>query len=428
MWFFLAVVLLFGALGLLRHWSGIWRGKTPHSVPIVFLNARMAVRPTVLRHAVPDGYRLASLYFGVGLIDRTGTLDHGFPYEILDPIPEPLPVDDSLARLCEQRAQSIVERANRENRDVKLTWSGGIDSTAACVALLKQSDLGRLDARRFPILYSKDSISEYRQFFRVHIRKGKRRKKIKKIADACIGNGILVTGEHGDQLFGSAKALDIPFEDLEAPWEDSFPRVLRYRLASARRVDTMIRYLEPQFRAAPIPLPSLFELLWWMNFSMKWQTVSLRIPSTTSKGTTFQKTADLTEHFFRTETFQRWAMTNPDKRIRMGDWSSYKWPLKDYIRDFTGDDIYWREKEKVPSLQNLTTRDRKGRAFAIDLSGAFLMQRADYSLKADKDEDGAGSGVEFSFEREQTLSEEQPQRTMPEKEEPLWDAIEGEGE
>lgn len=133
MWWFIALLIAVPiACWVYLKWASPWRERTPHPISLQFLDARMAVRPTVLGHTVPDGYRLACLYFGAGLIDRTGTLDHGFPYKVIDPIPEAVAMEHDISSVCDQRATEIVTRARLEEKPIQLAWSGGIDSTEAC--------------------------------------------------------------------------------------------------------------------------------------------------------------------------------------------------------------------------------------------------------------------------------------------------------
>ncbi|MEL6980104.1 MAG: hypothetical protein AAGM38_15665, partial [Pseudomonadota bacterium] len=255
----------------------------------------MAVRPTVLGHPTPEGYRLACLYFGVGLLDRTGVLDHGFAHQTLDPIPKSAADPGPIAALCAARAQTLAEEARRSDKTLRLLWSGGIDSTAAATALLRAL---RDEPERLEFVYTAASIREYRRFHRRFIRAHPRHRRINSIHQAFEGDALLVTGEHGDQLFGSAKAMDLPFAALGAPWESAFPDVLRRAFGSPERAEAALRYLEPQFAAAPIPLTTLFDLLWWMNFSLKWQAVSQRIAANAPRNR-YQEIDARMRHFFR---------------------------------------------------------------------------------------------------------------------------------
>ncbi len=412
---FAAAVFLGIFLDYLRTY---WNGLRAERRPLVYLDARMGVRPTILKNTVPDGYRLTCLFFRSGLIDRTQTLDHGFQYTVLDPIPSPVRTVDDIGRLVERRARDIVSDAQRYNRPIHLLWSGGIDSTAAAVALIKHLTATG-DLKRLTVYYTPASRREYKLFFHRFIKGKVARRKVSEVAPAFEKNSLVVTGEMGDQLFGSATALDLPFELLNAPWQTAFPQVLAIKLASRQRADIVVDYLAPQLAAAPVPLPSLYEALWWLNFSMKWQIVGLRMIAHAKAGS-FSTLRPRVAHFFDTPDFQRWAMASPDKRIIGDRWTTYKWPLRDLIRDFTGDDDYHATKRKEPSLKGMLRRPVKRSAVAVLAAGDVYYQHRDESLKKPLNSETAGPGdndSEFgvSFEFSET------------REAPLWDDL-GDGE
>lgn len=168
-------------------------------------------------------------------------------------------------------------------------------------------------------------------------------------------------------------------EVLDESWETAFPKILKIQLATDERAEKAFSYLKPQFAACPIPLNTLFDLLWWMNFSMKWQAVSLRMPMALKQydAKVFEP---LTHHFFRTKEFQLWSLANPDKRIR-DTWDSYKWPLKAYIRDFTGDEDYYEDKEKVPSLNGMLRTGQGKGSLVVDREYEQMFQLFDDSLR-----------------------------------------------
>ena len=388
------------AVTFLSYWrerSLLWREKTPHRVPLIFLEPRMGIRPTILGHKAPEAYRLACLFFGTGLIDRTETLDQGFPYAVIDTIPDLVTSTPDMASLCDARANELVQLARSSGIPIRLFWSGGIDSTAACIALLKAV---KREPERLQIVYSKESVTEYDYFFRRFVKPHRYKKKINEVSDALHKNYILSSGEHGDQLFGSIKALTIPFQLLNKDWQTTFPEVLNAQFASPGRTDAVLAYLEPQFQRCPIPLNTLFDLLWWMNFSLKWQAVHLRMLSPLTPEN-FRLLRPNLHHFFRTTAFQQWTLANPKQRIK-NNWASYKWPLKEYIRDFTQDSDYYEEKEKEPSLKEILSRGKRRFASAIDEQQNCFHERREASLREQGSSD-AGFFIEFSMERETPL-------------------------
>jgi len=318
---------------------------------VLFLNSHRAKSGILNGHRLPEGYILACKFFDCGGIDRTGTLDQGFRYEVLDPIPATAGKPRSFAEICDAVAADIVDRARAEDRPIRILWSGGIDSTLALVALLKA--LPEQEHHRLIPLLNMISIDEYPLFFRRYIlRKLPFQQCVPPITTHFGKRELLVTGEHGDQLFGSDKLLPLIGNGLsQEPWEDVLPLHLFRKFGVTKKVDFLIDYLHPQIAAAPQPIISTFELFWWLNFSFKWQQVSLRLPVFTFRPDV-EGVFNRTHHFFRDPRFQQWSIRNhPDRACtRLTD---YKLVAKEYIHAFTQDEEYLNNKTKEPSLKNV---------------------------------------------------------------------------
>lgn len=306
--------------------------------------------------------------FTLPLFDRTKRIDPGFAYDIITPIPER---DESFnmtwAECMDARARQLLDRAKREDRKIDVYWSGGIDSTGALIALLRQAD--ESERKRIRVLFTGDSLREYPGFYETHIKN--------QLENACLTisvtkslnfDNIIVTGELGDQVFGSIlavkfvpgsgdelKAHELPqgfspdFGNLLMPWEPMIEAML-LQMANGDRsmAHRVFNLLKEQSKAAPVQIETTFDLLWWINFSLKWQDVQLRF--FVELGVTPEQAGRVC-HFFDDDLFQQWSMNNHDKKIR-DTWLSYKWPAKDYIFEFTGDIDYRDNKEKIGSLRS----------------------------------------------------------------------------
>ena len=118
--------------------------------PLLYATSVMAVRSSVLGHPVPLSYRLASLYLGCASIDRGGLTPDELVFDVLDPLPtiefdggvEDASPEERLHEYCHARAVAIVVRARREQRAIRILWSGGIDSPAASCSLLCAAEPG----------------------------------------------------------------------------------------------------------------------------------------------------------------------------------------------------------------------------------------------------------------------------------------------
>ncbi len=86
-----------------------------------------------------------------------------------------------------------------------------------------------------------------------------------------------------------------------------------------------------------------------MNFSLKWQHVSLRMIY--SMENVHLSLDENIIHFFSAKNFQNWSISNHERKIK-SSWKSYKYIAKEYIFDFHKDENYLFNKEKEQSLKD----------------------------------------------------------------------------
>jgi hypothetical protein len=182
-------------------------------------------------------------------------------------------------------------------------------------------------------------------------------------------NVLNVTGEHGDQLFGSQ--LLRPYVQRgfgHAKYEDVLDAIMVERLGNPLSALRVRRYLQPVVEAAPVPIRTVFDYLWWLNYALKWQSVTLRLA--VSRGDQTYPVYRSLRHFFRDVRFQRWALANTPGRTP-SDWPRYKDVAKRYILEFTGDVNYFTHKEKQDSLRNVLLEPE-------DLKNYLVFMREDF--------------------------------------------------
>jgi hypothetical protein len=327
--------------------------------PVLFLNRHAATRGWLLNRPLRRDYITACRWFHSGLIDRTKTLDIGVPYWSLDPIPRIREVG-TFSEIADATGEDILRESMARNRNIQVLWSGGIDSTVALISLSKAAFNCALRTR-IQVVCSAHSIQEYPEFFHRHI-SGRFSCLVttQPIGMVLDDSKLIVTGEHGDQLFGSVKLKNLVENGLALrPHRSSMAELLVADCGSAEAAERMLRYLEPQIEAAPVSIDTVFDYFWWVNFSLKWQHVALRLA--VFRSTRVWPTYFALRHFFRGKAFQRWALTNSKLR-KLREWSLYKSPAKAFIFAFTGDKAYYKSKAKEPSLQNvLVDRGQRGR-------------------------------------------------------------------
>lgn len=317
---------------------------------IKFLPLNEILNNRRLRKKLRPEYIEACRFFSAPLIDRTKTLDAGIEFEVIDRLKDFSPTEKSFSEICGERAKFICEKSLAESRKIQILWSGGIDSTLALVSIIKELEK-REDLELMEVLLSKESIAEYPTFFRDVIEK-----KMNYILfdppiyDYLDAEKIIVTGEHGDQLFGSDKAQHFVITNQAfRPFEEILPIVIARKLGSAKTVDSIITFLAPQIEKSPVKIETLFDFLWWMNFSLKWQHVSLRMfYEDGSEKFSLDKNFI---HFFSAKDFQNWSISNHESKIKR-TWKSYKYVAKECIFDFHKDENYLLNKEKEQSLKD----------------------------------------------------------------------------
>lgn len=293
-------------------------------------------------------YLKSCLFFGATLIDRTSTLDSGIDFSILDQIPQILNTQKTFTQVCNERACEII---NSTKGKIKVLWSGGIDSTVALISLIKE--LRHLDKiNRLTILLSKESIIEYPDFFNDIIDNKLSYEMIKTtIFDHIQPSETIITGEHGDQLFGSDK-LKYPIitGDAFSPYEDILEFIISRKLGTDKFTNQIIDFIDPVIKEAPFEIISLYDYMWWLNFSLKWQTVSMRLIYGLER--THNDLENNVFHFFKSNSFQIWSLQNHSSKIKTA-WNSYKYIAKEFIYEFHKDKFYLEKKEKEQSLKEV---------------------------------------------------------------------------
>jgi hypothetical protein len=286
-----------------------------------------------------------------GIIDRTRTLDQGFDYAVLDPLPPLVNSAPTFAELCDTTGTELLATAAQDHRKIAILWSGGIDSTAALIALMKAAERQR-QGHLLRILLTRKSVEEYPRFYVRYVKDRYQQVPVTPpIADFLDPKCLNVTGEHGDQLFGSQLLAPYVQEGIAyRRYDVMLPEVVFDVFGNVRKSDRLLRYIEPVIESAPVRIRSLFDCLWWLNFSLKWQHVTLRLAALRKEqsGSVYLSL----RHFFRSERFQQWSFAHHPTR-GVTAWPRYKDAAKQYIRAFTGDEEYYLHKQKEPSLGNV---------------------------------------------------------------------------
>jgi hypothetical protein len=321
-------------------------------------------KPTVAVHRKDvslDGLRTFEHFFNmfnwsVFPVDRTGTIRFPVRTTSLFPLPAIVPFSKSYEEICNARASELLQRMSALGCRMHVFWSGGIDSTLVLVSLLKNATAEQKEF--ITVLLSEESLAENPEFYKRHIRGILKTDSSMLLPYVIGGKDIVVNGEHNDQVFGSgAIGRMIQSAGIDIVHQ-SYSRDLFFRLFNAHTHDVPVTNLyldlfERLKAAAPVPVTTNFDYLWWINFALKWQTVYSRTLSFVSARNRECVTPEYLRTyyapFYNTEDFQLWSMTNPDKKMK-DTWKTYKWPCKDIIYAFDGNKEYRDNKTKRNSL------------------------------------------------------------------------------
>eukprot|EP00968_Pinguiococcus_pyrenoidosus_P013001 scaffold1166_cov261-Pinguiococcus_pyrenoidosus.AAC.30 len=272
--------------------------------------------------------------------------------------------ETSLFDLIEQRAAKIFDMASAlpsAERRIDLLWSGGIDSTTALAAFLHFPETSfRQRGVRVRLFYNASSIAEFPvlgNWLRGNCGPGRRVPHFElyripddsPIADNIdLTSGITVTGEYGDQLqhavltarpptkqiFGSilmagafkkepsfifkgtkANRRRLIGSELQDPWREGVrERLQEMNILREDRIDALMALLVKQASQCPFDIRTKFDWLWWINFSMKYQYVGLRLLNRVQDLS--RAKADRLVHFFGGDEFQLWALSERNHQFK----------------------------------------------------------------------------------------------------------------
>lgn len=253
---------------------------------------------------------------------------------------------------CLRRARELL---SLDKPSYFFSYSGGIDSTTMLVSLLRT--WSKADLARVTIRMTNHSLYENPAFFNSFVAKGpwKLESAMRDPSQMLVEeDGLLVTGDMGDQLFGSSVLIQpvaiLGDGILSEPYQQGVPKVIGAMGYDVKAGWEVLAHFEPCLSECPTPVRTTAEYLWWFEFSQKWQNVKYKF----LESVTWDKRATYgthVRHFFDTEAFQIWSLHHPDEKIR-DDWASYKYPAKNFIYDFFKDPSQ-TALAKIESLEKL---------------------------------------------------------------------------
>lgn len=309
--------------------------------------------------------------------DRSGKISTPINTRTLDTCQLPI-YDDGFskdyAEICQLRSRKLLDHVIETDQKLTVLYSGGIDSTTILVSLLMTATQDELN-KHVLILLSDRSIKENPNFYSRYIIRHFNCASSYNFSRYLGAPGhMLINGEGNDQLFGSA-ILYIYGDHFgnkifsQSITTDLMIELIDFRLNHIEKSTALTSVLEKLFIDTPVSLPTVFHRFWWINFTLKWQCVYLRLLAwSQSRYRSNIKPGYNYSTFFHDDNFQLWSMKNSDDLIP-SSWKDYKWHSKKMIYDFNGDQDYYFNKTKLGSLSSLC--DLKKPLAAIDSNMFF---------------------------------------------------------
>lgn len=267
---------------------------------------------------------------------------------------------DTIENIILNRAEKIWNIG----KPIKIFWSGGIDSTAALIALI------RTNTEWYKSLQVITTKNEY-PFFASNFLESKNvlfdlsNDKVKIVDSTFYDNSaIYITGDHGDQVFGPA-LLKVPGGPSMRliPLSSVYSGFLEYIWSKTKLLTNNFENINHSMmnndsqifkdwvynfsNRCPVPLNTTYDFLWWCNFVFTWhEKRTFKFVGKTGDPNIVNKLMS----FFDDESFQIWSIYYNQNRLKdLNDWKTHKKDLKDFIFKFTEDENYYNNYGKVPS-------------------------------------------------------------------------------
>lgn len=231
-------------------------------------------------------------------------------------------------------------------------WSGGLDSTAILLTLLRNSKfIELLDSGQALIACNESSALEYPAFWQKTV---KHLPQVESdLALYMVPATYHIDGVWADELFGNYQAEHYPISAGEP----------QSRLRSAlsemtHQTRTIGLFLDQAAELeALFPATTIFQRLWWLEFALSYQDANLRVyyngsNQSTGKQTRDRFNANLPFRWFAHPSWSAWAMQR-QLANKFVNYRESKNELREYIFSLTRDREYFATKNKEYSQGKL---------------------------------------------------------------------------
>jgi hypothetical protein len=299
-------------------------------------------------------------YYQTRFVCRAGKLKTKRNYKIISPMPDNFFTEMTVEEVCADAVEILVEKAR--GRTINLLWSGGIDSTVALYAFIRaevpfqvhfdagsitECETGYKDIMKHslatPIQHAHTDIDPTSPLTS-HICSGSNNRP-----DECLTpyvndpNNFFVTGEVGDQIYGTGRVFIYDEKEREKCFRENTPE---------RNIKILDKCVSVVLNTKN---PNLKQWHWAWSFMAKYQYVTLRCAKQYNLHPV--EPEENVWAFFDTPNWQRWSITHQTANSAWRDLREYKWASKKYIYESNGDAFYRDNKLKTPSANRERTKE-----------------------------------------------------------------------
>jgi hypothetical protein len=282
------------------------------------------------------------------IIDRTERTRMPYQVAILQPWIEPT-VPFTLDEFFRSRIKYIETLDTQFN----IMYSGGIDSTALMVGILKYGQLSK-----YRVIMTPDSVTENPGFYKIMCAHPALELVMLTEHDFATKefDGLFVTGNGTDHRMSQLEPeflAEVAYDGLHRPWQEWFH--------SKFSDPKLLNFCDEFFSRPNKPIRTLLEARWWFYNVSKiclYPAAGWLQPEPKPGFVTLNENWVCPIPFFECFEWESYIYYNMDQIITGDDYASYKYGLKNYIFDYDHNRQYFLNKVKMDSMTPSTWRRR----------------------------------------------------------------------
>jgi hypothetical protein len=274
------------------------------------------------------------------------------------------PSTKSFHEVTDLRAIDIKKTMLQQNQELAVFWSGGIDSTVALSAMVK--NFNAADLKNVTIFANNQSYFENPIFYHSVIEKYKLKTvNFKNFSDDTIqslfNRYLVIDGEPADKLWIVNSVFK--FESIygtgssKKSLTETADKFINF-LTGYMSIDQAQEYYDSlmlNIDEAGIEIVTIGDLFWWINFNFHWVDHLLiwyqqfPIKSTDS----YKQYKKNYLPWYNSNEYQLWSLLDRPKTIKTDRQDLYKMPAKQYIYELDKNLFYLNYKSKLGSPKGL---------------------------------------------------------------------------